>query len=93
MRKPGWYWVKYGKGNDWECKRYISDGRWASHDGVMTFEPDIVGPRIPTPDEKPPTPCPDGGKCYKKGGTCGDPICVEWHADLLAAAPKPETQP
>jgi len=52
MRQPGWYWVKYGKDGEWECKRYISDGRWASHDGVMMIEPVEIGPRIPTPDEE-----------------------------------------
>ena len=51
MRKPGWYWVKFGNGNDWECKRLVPSGYWASHDGVMETEPSEVGPRIPTPDE------------------------------------------
>lgn len=50
-RREGWYWVKFGRDNDWECKRLISTGYWASHDGVMDVDPSEIGHRIPTPDE------------------------------------------
>ena len=91
MRKPGWYWVKFGKGNDWECKRLVSSGYWASHDGVMETEPSEVGPRIPTPDEP--------WQCVPVEPTAAMMRAL-WQAEpfdryeaMLAAAPTPETQP
>tara|TARA_B100000700_G_scaffold189815_1_gene209239 strand:+ start:77511 stop:77834 length:324 start_codon:yes stop_codon:yes gene_type:complete len=51
-QKAGWYWVKMGSiDNDWEPVRMISDGRWASADGVHDDPPASIGPRIPEPDE------------------------------------------
>ena len=96
MRKPGWYWVKFGKGNDWECKRLVSNGYWASHDGVMETEPSEIGPRIPTPDD--PWQCVPVETTYEMGEASGcigyfgksayDQAQDMWSA-MLAAAPRP----
>ena len=94
MRKPGWYWVKFGNGNDWECKRLVPSGYWASHDGVMETEPSEVGPRIPTPDEPwqcvPVEATPDMLDVQTLG--YHTPASKRWR-ETLAAAPKPESQP
>lgn len=52
-RKAGWYWVKYLDDSDWVPGYYNAPtGHWPEAcSAIMDWEPAVIGPRIPTPDE------------------------------------------
>ena len=54
-RKAGWYWVKYLADSEWSPSYYNSDSSdrpWPEAcSAIEGFEPAVIGPRIPTPDE------------------------------------------
>lgn len=53
-RREGWYWVKYAKGDEWQCAYYDpwSDAfLFAEWGAISSHSVKQVGPRIPSPDE------------------------------------------
>ncbi|MDC8803881.1 hypothetical protein PRZ61_10585 [Halomonas pacifica] len=93
-RQPGWYWVKVedlppNDAAEWEAAQW--DGRhWhvtgADHEWSEASI-DVVGPRIPTPDEPwqtvPVKPTPEMKASCRVAGK------LRVWDDMLAAAPKP----
>lgn len=51
MRKPGWYWVKVIDGGKWGCFLWNGSAWEGESDRYSDEMFDVVGPRIPTPDE------------------------------------------
>ena len=91
-RKAGWYWVKAHHGGKWGCFNW--DGRaWRDSAGVYPESIfDVVGHRIPTPDE--PWQCvpvepTDEMAASVFWATCDSRILWTVWTDMLSAAPKP----
>ncbi len=91
-RQVGWYWVKVLESGKWGC--FFWNGvQWRGESGAYPDEMfNVVGPRIPTPDE--PWQCVPvdltppmrrAGQHAKEHDCYIDGI----YADIIAAAPKP----
>ena len=90
-RQEGWYWVKVYHGGTWGCFLWTGSG-WRDSTGVYDDSLfDVIGPRIPTPDEPwkcvPTTPSRSMEDAMQYQSSFET---RERYAALLAATPKPE---
>lgn len=44
-REPGWYYVRWGEGSEWDCAYWDSD-LWVGRGFPQRTDPDVIGPRI-----------------------------------------------
>lgn len=87
-RDAGWYWVRVCEGGAWGCFNW-NGSKWKDSDGLYDDALfDVVGPRIPTPDE--PWQCVPKEPNSAMLAAVSCPGCAATdYAHMLAAAPKP----
>lgn len=88
-RKAGWYWVKLIEGGKWRCFKW-NGSAWCDKRSEYPEDIfDVIGPRIPTPDE--PWQCVpvEATDEMVEAGYMKIDLKQKWVV-MLATAPKPE---